>query len=100
MWLNHVSDKIQILAFFIPVDDEHSIIALRFYNKITSIKGINKLIAKLGSKANRIIERQDKRIVETQLLKASDLYMSENLVAADLPIIEYRSRRRLLQAEK
>lgn len=35
MWLNHVTDKIMILAYFVPVDDEHSIIALRFYNRIT-----------------------------------------------------------------
>lgn len=97
MWLNHISDKVQILAFLIPVDDEHSIIALHFYNKITPFRGMNKLIAKLGSQANRIIERQDKRIVETQLPKASDLYMFENLVVADLPIIEYRSRCKALQ---
>ena len=97
LWLNHVTDKIQILAFFIPVDDERSIIALRFYNRITPFRGINKLIAMLGSVANKIIERQDKRIVETQLPKASGLYIRENLVAAELPIIEYRSRRHRLQ---
>lgn len=97
MWLNHVSDKIQILAYFIPVDDENSIIALRFYNKITKSKAINKLIAKLGSIANKIIERQDKRIVITQLPKASSLRMGENLVAADMPIIEYRQKREKMQ---
>ena len=56
MWLNHVTDKIPILAFFIPVDNEHSIIALRFYNKITGIKPIDKIIAWLGSRANIIVE--------------------------------------------
>ncbi len=97
MWLNHVTDKIQILAFFIPVDDGHSIIALRFYNKITGVKPIDNAIAWLGSRANKIVERQDKRIVETQLPKATDLYMSENIVAADLPIIEYRTKRHKLK---
>ncbi len=97
MWLNHVTDKIQILAYFIPVDDENSIIALRFYNKITKLKSINKFIAKLGSIANKIIERQDKRIVITQIPKASSLRMGENLVAADMPIIEYRQKRANLQ---
>ncbi len=42
-------------------------------------------------------EELGKRIVETQFPKASDLYMSENLVVADLPIMEYRSRRKALQ---
>ena len=97
MWLNHVTDKILILAFFIPVDDEHSIIALRFYNKITGLKPIDKAIAWLGSRANKVVERQDKRIVETQLPKKSDVPMKEMLVAADLPIIEYRNKRKELQ---
>lgn len=97
MWLNHVTDKIMILAYFIPVDDENSIIALRFYNKITGFRALNKLIAKFGSIANRIIERQDRRIVITQRSKASSLRMGENLVSADMPIIEYRNKRNKLQ---
>jgi len=97
MWLNHVTDKIQILAFFIPVDDDHAIIALRFYNRITGVKAIDKAIAWLGSRANRIVERQDKRVVETQQPKASSLRMGEKLVPADMPIIEYRKRRDQLQ---
>ena len=99
MWLNHVTDKIQILAYFIPVDDENSIISLRFYNKITGIRVIDKVIAWLGSRANKVIERQDRRIVATQLPKASALRMSENLVSADMPIIEYRSKRDNMQKE-
>lgn len=97
MWLNHVSDKIQILAYFVPVDEEHAIISLRFYNKITGNKVIDKAIAWLGSRANTVIERQDKRIVETQLPKASALKMRENLVAADRPIVEYRTKREALK---
>ena len=97
MWLNHVTDKIMILAFFIPVDEEHSIIALRFYNRITGVHVIDKAIAWLGSRANKIIERQDKRIVETQLPKKTEAYMKENLVQADMPIIEYRTGRKGLK---
>ena len=97
MWLNHVSDKIMILAFFIPVDDENSIIALRFYNKITGVNAVDKAIAWLGSRANKVVERQDKRIVETQLPKKTQLRMNETLVAADLPIIEYRAKREKLK---
>ena len=97
IWLNHVTDKIQILAYFVPVDEEHTIISLRFYNKITGIRTIDKLIAKMGSRANKMIERQDKRIVETQLPKKTGLSIGENLVAADLPIMEYRRRRQELQ---
>ncbi len=97
LWLNHVTDKIQIMAFFIPVDEEHSIIALRFYNKITGNKAVDKAIAWLGSRANRIVEKQDKRVVETQVPKKSGIRMKEKLVAADRPIVEYRRRRAKLQ---
>ena len=97
MWLNHVNDKIQILAFFIPVDDEHSIIALRFYNKITGKRPLDKCIAWLGSRANKVIERQDKRIVNTQIPKKTHLKMGEKLLPADSPIIEYRAKREKLQ---
>ncbi len=97
MWLNHVTDKIMIFAYFVPVDEEHAIICLRFYNRITGFKCIDSLIAKIGSVANKIVERQDKRIVETQEPKKSELYTYESLVAADLPIIEYRNRRNKLQ---
>ena len=67
------------------------------HNKITGIKPIDKIIAWLGSRANIIVEKQDKRIVETQLPKKTAINISENLVAADLPIIEYRSKRNELQ---
>lgn len=99
MWLNHVTEKIQILAFFVPVDEEHAIIALRFYNKITGFRPVDKLIAKLGSIANKVVERQDKRIVETQRPNKSSLVMKEHLVAADMPIIFYRTKRKELNGE-
>jgi len=100
MWLNHVTDKILILAYFVPVDEEHSMISLRFYNKITGFKPVDKAIAWLGSRANIIVERQDKRIVETQDPKKTWLKMDEKLAAADLPIMEYRRKRNALQGKE
>ena len=97
LWLNHVSDKIMILAFFIPVDEENTIIALRFYNRITGFQPVDKIIACLGSVANKIVERQDKRVVETQVPNKTALKMGEKLVAADRPVIEYRRKRAELQ---
>ncbi len=85
------------LVFFIPIDEAHSIIALRFYNKITGNHVIDKAIAWFGSRANRVVERQDKKIVETQIPKKSGIRMKEKLVAADRPIMEYRRKRQRLQ---
>ena len=64
------------------------------YPKITGIRSIGKAIAWLGSRANKIIERQDKRIIIAQIPKASSLRMRETLVAADMSIIEYKQKRK------
>ena len=90
---------IKILGFFIPVDEETSILAVRFYDKFTGMRTLNDFIAWFGKWANKVVERQDKRIVETQIPKKSGLGIGENLVAADLPIMEYRKRRAKLQKE-
>ncbi|MEG0451413.1 MAG: hypothetical protein RR595_16335, partial [Lysinibacillus sp.] len=50
----------------------------------------NRIIAYFGKFANRIIERQDKRLVITQKPKASSLISSEKLLVGDGPIIKYR----------
>ena len=100
LWLNHVTDKILILAYFVPVDDAHAIISLRFYNKITGVKAVDKMIAWLGSRANTIVERQDKRVVETQRPLKTGIKIGESLVQADLPIVEYRTKRSALQNKK
>lgn len=101
VWINHISDKLLVTAYFIPVDDENSIIALRFYNRFTGVGVIDKLIAKIGSAMNRIVQNQDKVIVETQLPKKTGLKIGESLVQADRPIMEYRKRRqRLIDAAR
>ena len=93
---HNITDKIKVLAYFVPVDDENAILSVRFYNRITGIRIIDRFIAWLGKYANKVIERQDKRVVETQNPKRSELRMDENLVTADRPIIEYRTKRNSL----
>ena len=83
----------RILAYFVPVDDENCILSVRFYTKVTGIGFLDSFIAVIGKWMNLVVERQDKRIVETQRPKKSQLRMNENLVAADRPIMEYRGRR-------
>lgn len=97
IWMNTITEKMRILAYFVPIDDENCILSVRFYTKITGIGFIDSIIAHLGKWANLIIVRQDKRVVETQRPKKTSLRMNENLVMADKPIMEYRNRREELQ---
>lgn len=90
IWMNHISPKAKIIIYFAPVDDENTILYIRFYSKMTNSRIINRIIAFFGRFANRLIERQDRRVVITQKPKASALKSGEKLLPGDGPIIKYR----------
>lgn len=96
-WQLHVAEKMRVAVVFAPVDEENTILYLRYYQKFITLPVIKNLIAYLGSKSNLIIAHQDRRIVETQVPKKSDLTMNEKLFQADNPIIQYRKHRKELQ---
>ncbi len=97
IWMNHISDKIKVIIYFAPVDDENTILYIRFYSMATRFKPLDGLIAYLGKFGNRIIERQDKRVVITQKPKASTYKSQEKLLPGDGPIIQYRRIREELK---
>lgn len=97
IWMNHISDKIKVIIYFAPVDDENTILYIRFYSKAAGIKLLDSLIAFFGKFGNRIIERQDKRVVITQKPKASAYKSQEKLLSGDGPIIQYRRTREKLK---
>lgn len=96
-WMNYISEKIKVIIYFAPVDDENTILYIRFYCRITNMRPVNSLIAYVGKIGNRMVERQDKRIVITQKPKASSLKSGEKLVPGDSPIIIYRRMRESLK---
>jgi len=87
-WQNHITKKTRVVAFFSPVDDKNTMIYLRFYVKLSSVKWIDKIITKLAMPMNKVILHQDKRVVETQL---HDIF-HDRLLKGDLPVIEFRIR--------
>ena len=100
LWMNHVSDTVKIMIYFAPVDDEHTILYIRFYSKITGLKPVDAVIAQLGKVANGVVERQDKRVVITQRPKASSYRSGEKLLAGDAPIVQYRRIRDELKSSQ
>ena len=99
LWMNYISDKVRVIIYFAPVDEENTILYLRFYNKITGIKLVNSFMAWTGKFMNLVIERQDKRVVITQKPKASALNSGEKLLMGDGPVIEYRKQREKLRTK-
>lgn len=97
VWMNHISEKIKVIIYFAPVDDENTVLYIRFYCKLTGLKPLDSFVAYFGKFANRIIERQDKRVVITQKPKASAYQSQEKLISGDGPIIQYRRIRNELK---
>jgi hypothetical protein len=54
-------------------------------------------VNKLSMPMNLIIAHQDRRVVITQQPKASGLRIGEELIQADMPIVEYRKKREQLK---
>jgi phenylpropionate dioxygenase-like ring-hydroxylating dioxygenase large terminal subunit len=93
IWQNFISEKIRAFAAFVPVDEENTIIYIRYYQNLIRIPLLKGLMNFVGKISSLIILRQDKRVVLSQIPKKSTLKMGENLIPGDSPIIEYRKRR-------
>ena len=93
-WQNYIFEKMRIFGVFAPVDDENTVVYMRFYQKIVNIPFIKSIINLIGKKYSDIVLKQDKNVVKTQSRKESYLGMpEEKLIAGDMPIIVYRSTR-------
>ncbi len=96
MWQNYLTEKLRIIAAFVPVDEENTIIYIRYYQNIIKIPLLKQLMNYIGKVSSIVILRQDKRVVLTQIPAKSSLRMDERLIPGDLPIIEYRKHRQEL----
>ncbi len=90
LWQNWIADAVRVVIAFVPVDAEHSLLYLRFYQKFLRLPLLGGLAALLGIPYSLKIAHQDRRIVETQVPKPSGLGIGENLVQGDGPIAVYR----------
>ncbi|MEK6794122.1 MAG: aromatic ring-hydroxylating dioxygenase subunit alpha [Spirochaetota bacterium] len=93
VWQNHIAESVRVLVAFAPVDDVHTILYLRFYQKFMKAPLLRKWFAWLAMPFNITVAHQDRRVVVTQQPKASGLSIGENLFPGDGPIIAYRRRR-------
>ena len=69
---------------------------LRFYQKFMRTPGPARHRQPAVDAVQRHVAHQDRRVVQTQLPKRSDLRMGEKLIPGDGPIIAYRRRRQEL----
>ncbi len=93
IWQNFISDKIRAFAAFVPVDEDNTLIYIRYYQRMVNVPILRELINWVGKVSSLVILRQDKRVVVTQIPAKSDLRMDERLILGDRPIVEYRRHR-------
>jgi phenylpropionate dioxygenase-like ring-hydroxylating dioxygenase large terminal subunit len=93
LWQNYISERLRILAAFVPVDAERTLLYLRFYQGFTRVPGLKSIVHAVGDAMNLYIAHQDRRIVNTQLPKAAGQGPGELLLPGDAAIMEYRKMR-------
>jgi len=101
LWQNYISQDVRIVVAFAPVDEEHTLFYLRFYEKFLLVPGLRDLVTWAAMPFNRLVLHQDRRVVETQQPRPSGLRIGEKMIQGDRPIIEYRRRReRMIEAAR
>jgi phenylpropionate dioxygenase-like ring-hydroxylating dioxygenase large terminal subunit len=98
LWQNWISDSLRIVVAFAPIDNENSLLYLRYYHTMR-IPVLRQITGWIGSLANLIIERQDRRVVITQRPHRPDMDIGEILIQGDNPIVLYRRIRKALIEE-
>jgi phenylpropionate dioxygenase-like ring-hydroxylating dioxygenase large terminal subunit len=96
LWQNHLGETTRIVAAFVPVDHEHTLLYLRFYQKFFRVPLLRSLVNRLSMPFNLYIAHQDRRVVQTHQPAASGLRIGERLIRGDNPIVAYRKRRAAL----
>ena len=96
LWQNHIMDSMRIIVAFAPVDENNTLFYLRIYQKMVKVPVLRNIYFFFTAIFNRIVLRQDRRVVETHQPQPTQLLMDENLIQGDLPIVLYRKKRQAL----
>jgi len=99
LWQNWLGDSLRLVIAFVPVDDDHTMMYIRNYQDMARAPILREIFNAFSALGNWVIERQDRRVVVTQMPKRADLRIGETLIPADGAIIEYRKlRNEMIQA--
>lgn len=79
LWHNWIADNIRIVIAFAPIDQENTMMYIRFYHTVRA-PVLRQLFGWMGALANLVIERQDRRVVVTQRPPRPDLGIGEILI--------------------
>jgi len=95
LWHNWIANSLRVVIAFAPIDNENTRMYVRYYHTVR-FPVIRQIYGWIGSLANLVIERQDRRVVITQRPLRPDLGIGEILIPGDSPIVLYRKIRKAL----
>lgn len=99
-WQNIITESMRVFACFAPVDDNNTVIYIRYYQKIITTPVFRDIFNFSGIKYSKKVLEQDKNVVRTQSSTATKHNTEgEHLIMGDKPIIEYRNLRDKLKAK-
>jgi len=99
IWLLRIADNFQLSVAFAPIDDDNTMLYVRSNQRSTLPKFLAQPMINLSAQFNRVILREDQRVVVTQRPKISGLDIGERFIPGDRPIALYLiHRRELIQA--
>jgi phenylpropionate dioxygenase-like ring-hydroxylating dioxygenase large terminal subunit len=100
LWENRISDDLRILVAFVPVDDDHSIMYGRYYQRVVQVPILREIFNLFGVWGSLFIANQDRQVVNHQLPKQSALKkMGEVLLPGDRAILTFRTWRHQRKVE-
>lgn len=97
IWQNRIADDMRIFVAFVPIDEENGMFYMRYYQRILRAPVLRDLFNWAGVIGSKHIADQDKRVVSTQLPKATSLRNGEKFLQGDRIILTYRKRRQELK---
>lgn len=93
IWENYIGRNMRILGLFVPVDETHTLLYLRFYQGFLRLPLLKGAVNWLFSRFNLLVAHQDRRVVNTQIPKGDGIGKGELLIQGDYPIMEFRKKR-------
>lgn len=98
LWQLNIQDRLRLIVGFVPISDRRTRFQVRACHQIrTPVLGM--LFSGLLSFSNRLILREDRRVVES-VTPANSLEATDVLLAPDRAILEFRRQWRTLIARK
>lgn len=93
LWMLQPGANLKMMAALAPVDEENTILYLRYYHNMTKSPLARRVIAKVGAVSNWFITREDERVVFSQPRIPGGFAVGDQYIPADRPIVVYYQHR-------